>query len=121
MWAFEQIAPELREKLPPRPGYLGSLAADPPPCLACRPVRAHWLAIPSMRQWLGGPPADGAGWHDGAADDDDDFAHARQAGLSEIAATFCDIRQQQIAMLDELAQVDWKRLGRRSGATSRSR
>ena len=60
VWAFEQIAPELRDKLPPRPGYLGTWP----------PIRHVWhvalyertLVIPSMRQWLGGPPADGAGW-----------------------------------------------------------
>jgi len=106
VWAFEQIAPELHDELPPAPGYLGTWP----------PIRHVWhvakyercLVIPSMRQWLGGLPADGAGWHDDAADDDDDFVRARQEGLSEIVATFCDIRRKQIVMLDELAQVDWE-------------
>ena len=105
VWAFEQIAPELRNKLPPRPGYLGTWP----------PIRHVWhvalyertLVIPSMRQWLGGPLADGAGWTEGD-EDDQAFAQAYQAGLSDVVATFCDLRRQQIVMLDELEQVDWE-------------
>jgi hypothetical protein len=105
VWAFEQIAPDLHDKLPPRPGYLG----------AWPPIRHVWhvalyertLAIPSMRQWLGGPPADGAGWTEGD-EDDQAFAQARHAGLSDAVAAFCDLRRQQILMLDQLEQVDWE-------------
>jgi hypothetical protein len=105
VWAFEQIAPELHDKLPPRPGYLGSWP----------PIRHIWhvalyertLVIPSMRQWLGGPPADGAGWTEGD-DDDDAFARAQQEGLANVVAVFSDIRRQQIVMLDALAQMDWE-------------
>jgi hypothetical protein len=105
VWALEQIAPELHDKLPPRPGYLGSWP----------PIRHIWhfsqyeryLVIPSMRQWLCYPPADGAGWTEGDADDAN-FARVQQDGLSEVVATFCDIRRQQIVMLDELELVDWE-------------
>ena len=98
VWAFEQIAPGLHGKLPPTPGYLGKWP----------PIRHVWhvaqyercLAIPSMRQWLGGPPADGVGWTEGDADDIA-FARAYQDGLSEIVTAFCDIRRQQIDMLDD--------------------
>jgi hypothetical protein len=105
VWAFEQIGRDLHHKLPPRPGYLGSWP----------PIRHIWhvaryertLVIPSMRQWLGAPLADGDGWHEGD-DDDVDFAQACQQGLGDVVAAFCDIRLQQIAMLNELAQVDWE-------------
>jgi hypothetical protein len=105
VWAFEQIAPELRDKLPPRPGYLGTWS----------PIRHVWhvalyertLAMPSMRQWLGGPPADGAGWTEGD-EDDAAFALVSQAGLPDVVAAFRDIRRQQIALLDDLAHVDWE-------------
>jgi len=105
VWAFQQIAPDLRDKLPPRPGYLGSW----PPIRHVWHVAQYerWLVIPSMCQWLGGPPADGAGWYEGEADDAN-FARAYKDGLPEIVATFCDLRRQQILMLDALAQVDWE-------------
>ena len=104
VWAFEQIAPALHYKLPPAPGYLGTWP----------PIRHVWhvaryercLVIPSMRQWLGGPPADGAGWTEGDADDDA-FARAQRRGLEDVAAAFREIREQQILMLDELADIDW--------------
>ena len=105
VWASEQIAPALHYQLPPRPGYLGTWP----------PIRHVWhvtkyectLVIPSMCQWLGGPLADGEGWHEGD-DDDDDFARACQSGLADVVAAFCDIRRQQIVMLDELERVDWE-------------
>jgi len=105
VWAFEQIAPERHDKLPPRPGYLGTWP----------PIRHVWhvakyercLVIPSMRQWLGGPLADGEGWHEGEADDDA-FAHARLEDLSDVTGHFRDLRRQQIDMLDELASMDWE-------------
>lgn len=105
VWAFEQIPSELRDKLPPRPGYLGTWP----------PIRHVWhvalyersLAMPSMSQWLGSPPADGAGWAEGD-EDDVAFEQACQAGLSDVVATFRDQRRQQIAMLDELAKADWE-------------
>jgi hypothetical protein len=105
VWAFEQIAPHLRDKLPPRPGYLGTWP----------PIRHIWhvalyertLVIPSMRQWLGDPLPDGAGWTEGNQDDVA-FAQAQQAGLADVVATFCDIRRRQIVMLDALEEVDWE-------------
>ena len=36
------------------------------------------------------------------------FANAYQAGLSDVVATFCDLRRQQIVMLDALEQADWE-------------
>ena len=33
---------------------------------------------------------------------------AQQDGLADVVAAFCDFRQQQIVMLDELTQVDWE-------------
>jgi hypothetical protein len=105
VWAFEQIAAERHDKLPPRPGYLGSWP----------PIRHVWhvalyertLVLPSMRQWLGGPLADGSGWTEGA-EDDQAFAQAQQTGLGDVVAAFRDARWQQIAMLNELAQLDWE-------------
>jgi hypothetical protein len=35
-------------------------------------------------------------------------AQARHAGLSDAVAAFCDLRRQQILMLDQLEQVDWE-------------
>ena len=47
VWAFEQIAPELRDKLPPRPGYLGAW----PPIRHMWHVALYerWLVIPHQR------------------------------------------------------------------------
>jgi hypothetical protein len=102
VWAYEQIPEELLYRLPPAPGYLGTWP----------PTRHVWhvaeyercLVIPSMRQWLGGPLADPEAWHD----EDADWESARATGLAEVAAYFCDIRRQQIDMLDLLADVDWE-------------
>jgi hypothetical protein len=100
-WAFSQIPPALREKLPPDPGYLGTWP----------PVRHVWhvseyercLAIPAMYLWLDGPMPPDEDW----PDDDDAWAKAQARGLDGLIAEFRRVRQQQIDLLDRLAAVDW--------------
>ena len=100
-WAFSQIPPSLREKLPPAPPYLGTWP----------PARHVWhvaeyercLAIPSMCQWLGGsiPPYDA--WQD----DDEPWAKVQKRGFEDLTSAFRHVRQQQIELLDQLATSDW--------------
>jgi hypothetical protein len=102
VWAFSQIPPYLREDLPPDPGYLGTWP----------PVRYVWhiteyercLALPSMKQWLGGPIPTGEDW----PDDDEAWAKVQKRGFDALAAAFRDIRKQQIDLLDQLVQVNWQ-------------
>ena len=56
-----------------------------------------------MKQWLGDSLPAG----DSRKDDDEAFALARQQGLESVVATFRQIRQQQIDMLDALSTTDW--------------
>ena len=54
MWAFSQVDPELLHLCPPNPNYLG----------LWQPARLVWhvteyercIAIPIMKQWVGGAP-----------------------------------------------------------------
>ena len=100
-WAFEQLPLEWHYRLPPSPKYMGTW----------EPIRHVWhvlgyerdLVIPSMQQWLGGRLPAGDSWKD----DDEAFALARQQGLESVVATFRQIRQQQIDMLDALSTTDW--------------
>lgn len=100
-WAFAQIPSARLQELPPRPGYLGTWP----------PSRHVWhvteyercQVIPSMRQWLGGDlPADDA-W----LDDDATWTKVAQRDIDTLTATFRQVRQQQLDLLDALAQADW--------------
>ncbi|HSK88753.1 MAG TPA: DinB family protein [Anaerolineales bacterium] len=100
-WAYSQIAPVLRESMPPDPDYFGTWP----------PARHVWhvteyercLVIPSMNQWLGAarPPEDA--W----PDDDHTWAQVQQQGIEELPSAFRRIRQQQIDLLDKLTHTDW--------------
>lgn len=101
LWAFAQIPAELREQLPPDPAYLGTWP----------PVRHVWhvteyercLVLPSMRQWLGDSMPDDDAW----PDDDDAWASVEDRSYAALSESFRNIRQQQIKLLDQLADVDW--------------
>lgn len=102
VWAARQLPPAYHHAFPPDPNYLGTW----------EPARHVWhvaeyercLALPSMRQWIGGPLPDGATW----PDDDRAWASARHQSLEELCVAFQTVRQAQIALLDELAALDWE-------------
>jgi hypothetical protein len=102
LWAARQLPPAYHLGFAPDPQYLGTW----------EPARHVWhvaeyercLALPSMRQWAGGPLPDGAAWHD----DDQAWAAVRDQPLEQHCAAFQAIRQAQIALLDELADADWQ-------------
>jgi hypothetical protein len=101
VWAFAQIDASLYERLPPAPGYLGTWP----------PARHVWhvteyercLVVPSMRQWLGGDLASEDAW----PDDDATWAAVRCREFDALADAFQAVRQEQIQLLDQLADVDW--------------
>jgi hypothetical protein len=70
-WSVEQLSRQYDFAFPPEPGYLG----------AWEPARHVWhvteyercLALPAMRQWLGGELPPEGSW----PDDDDSWAQAR--------------------------------------------
>lgn len=103
VWAFGQIDADLHKHLPPRPSYLGLWP----------PARHVWhvteyercLAVPSMKQWLGGalPPDNDDLW----PDTDEAWRDAQERTFDELVAAFRAVRQEQIAMLDQLETVDW--------------
>ncbi|MFK7802735.1 MAG: DinB family protein [Anaerolineae bacterium] len=101
VWAFSQISPQLQDSLPPAPDLLGDWS----------PVRHVWhvteyerhLALPSMKQSLGGPMPNGEAWVavDNAWDD------VQNRGFDLLTSEFRDVRQQQIDLLDKLIDTDW--------------
>jgi hypothetical protein len=101
VWAFSRIEPHRYELAPPEPGYLGTWS----------PARLVWhvteyercLAYPSMKQWLGGPMPANDAW----PDDDAAWAAVQDRSYEALTARFMTVRQQQIALLDELVQADW--------------
>lgn len=102
IWGISQLNPSLLDKVPVEPEYLGTWP----------PLRHVWhvteyercLAIPSMKQWLGGPlPAEDA-WQDS----DDAWAAVQDKNLATLSAAFLQVRQQQIDLLVQLANVDWQ-------------
>lgn len=100
-WAFEQLPKEWHYQLPPDARYLGTWP----------PIRHVWhvagyerdLVIPSMKQWLGGTMPAGDSWKD----DDATFEVDCAQEMDHIVDQFRQVRQQQIDLLDQLADVDW--------------
>jgi hypothetical protein len=101
-WGFSQIPADLQNQLPVEPGYLGTW----------QPLRHVWhvteyercLALPAMQQWLGAPLPPG----DAFKDDDDTWAAVLDKSPAVLTASFCKVRQEQIALLGQLASVDWE-------------
>jgi hypothetical protein len=101
-WAFARIEPQFRLALPPDPDYFGTWPA----------ARLIWhvteyercLALPSMRQWLGGPKPESDSWHD----EDPAWEKASRDSLDILLERFTSIRQAQINLLDQLQAVDWE-------------
>ena len=99
-WAFEQIDEARLLTLPPYPDYLGTW----------EPARHVWhvteyerdLVIPSMREWLGVERGE-LHW----PDDDGSWAAVSDKSRSGLLDSFWEVRNAQLAMLDELADVDW--------------
>jgi len=100
VWGFAQLNPEWLEQTPPDPQSLGTWPA----------LRHLWhvteyercLALPSMQLWLGGPlPAEDA-WDNS----DEAWATLPDKNPPALIAAFLDVRQQQIALLDQLEGVD---------------
>lgn len=102
LWAARQLPHTSHFAFPPDPGYLGRW----------EPARHVWhvaeyercLALPSMRQWLGEPIPDGANW----PDDDHTWAAVRHLSLEDHCLAFQTVRQAQIALLEELVELDWQ-------------
>lgn len=101
VWGAEQLDTNYHFALPPEPDYLGTW----------EPARHVWhvaeyercLAVPTMRQWLGGPLPPEDAW----PDDDASWENARRQPMSELLAAFRAIRQEQLQLLESLAGADW--------------
>ncbi|MCA0457854.1 MAG: hypothetical protein LCI00_28065 [Chloroflexi bacterium] len=101
-WAFSAIDPAYHQSKPPE-ARLGLWS----------PARHVWhvtgyercIAMPTMRQWLGAPPLpdDDRIWPNG----DDDWAAVANQPADIYMQAFWDVRNEQIALLDALAVVDW--------------
>ena len=95
-WAVEQVPPERRRTAPPE--NLGEWPA----------IRHAYhmlsyerdIALPSMRQWLGGPKIEDEGF-------DDDSAWEREQDLDSILARFRQVRAEQIALLAQFDPSHW--------------
>ena len=101
-WAFSQVTPSHRRRIPPDPGYMGTWS----------PARLVWhvteyercLALPSMRQWLGGSMPGENPWPD---DDATWLAAESRCSDDDLIAAFHAVRQEQIQLLDKLESIDW--------------
>ncbi len=95
-WAVEQVPARRRYFRPPR--ALGDWPAARHPFHLL--YYEETFALPSMRQWLGAPrpPLDG---HDEAA------AWKNAPDLEDVIARFRAVRAEQVALVSELAAVDW--------------
>lgn len=102
VWGVEQIAPSLLDQLPVEPKYLGTW----PPLRHVWHVTEYerWLALPTMKQWLGEPLPPGDAWRD----DDPDWAAVGDKSQQSLSAAFQQVRQQQIDLLDQLTGADWQ-------------
>ena len=99
-WAYAQIQAEYRAQIPPDPPYFGTW----PPARHVWHVTEYerYLALPSMYEWLDIQPPD-----DDWPDDDAAWAAAQSKGIDGLVAEFRRVRQQQIDLLDRLADLDW--------------
>lgn len=57
--------------------------------------------IPTLREWLGGPPAVGV------TDDEEDAAFAERPPLDDIRARFRALRELQVRLVRECATLAW--------------
>lgn len=102
VWAAQQLDPSYSMRLPPEPGYLGTWP----------PARHVWhvaeyercLVIPTMQQWLGAPFREELEW----PDDDATWITLQHESLDTFLSTFCAARHEQLALLDQLNEVDWQ-------------
>jgi len=98
VWAVEQMPPERRFVPPPLPFGEWSAARHAFHLL----FYERTIALPSMRQWLGGPPpatfgtSEETAWGDRAADD-----------LEGLLAAFREIRTEQIGLLPQFDASAW--------------
>jgi hypothetical protein len=101
IWAFEQIEPELHRAIPPVSDPLGLW----PPARHVWHVAGYerWIALPSMRQWVGDPIPDGDAW----VDTDETWAAVQDQPVETFVEAFRAVRAEQIQLLDELTAVDW--------------
>jgi hypothetical protein len=99
IWAFSRIEPGFHDQLPPFPDYMGTWT----------PSHHVWhitdcerdLSIPAMRLWLGEAlPAD-------EHDEEAEWAAVTDRSYEALAAGVRTVRQEQIALLQALAAVDW--------------
>lgn len=101
-WAVSQIDPSLHHVQPP-PELADYMGAWPP-------ARHVWhlalyercIALPSMRQFIGGPPLSDdpcPGW--------DDWSGASGRPIDSYVTELRAIRAEQIAFLDETVEADW--------------
>lgn len=101
VWAFSQINPARQCQFPPEPEYFGQWT----------PARHVWhvteyercLALPTMRQWMNEPMPPQDAW----TDDDAAWSAAQDRKPEELVAAFRTVRAAQIALLDQLATMDW--------------
>lgn len=102
IWAVEQIPPERCYALPPFPLGEWSAARHAFHML----FYERTFALPSMRQWLGGPPPDVFGLSEEAA-----WAGGPAGGsapnLDELQASFREIRVEQVELLPEFSDSAW--------------
>ena len=102
VWAFSRVDPAYRLRLPPDADYLGTWS----------PARHVWhvaeyercLALPSMQQWVGGAMPGEDAW----ADDDATWEAVGDRTFDALVEAFLRVRQEQIALLDQLAPIDWE-------------
>jgi hypothetical protein len=101
VWAFQQIESVLYFNLPPAPHYLGLW----PPLRHVWHVAEYerWIALPSMRQWLGDPIPNGDAW----PNDDEAWSAVQDRSVEDFIADFQAVRQEQIALIDQFTTDDW--------------
>jgi hypothetical protein len=100
VWAVQQVA-ENRLYLQPETPVLGEWSAARHAYHMLHYEQTY--AIPSMRQWLGGPVPDAAGVNE-------DAAWQEEHKLAEVLRKFRVIRAQQIAMLTQFEDTTWEEL-----------
>ncbi|MBM2848116.1 MAG: hypothetical protein HW418_1058, partial [Anaerolineales bacterium] len=96
-WSVEQVPPERRYVPPPRPLGEWSAARHAFHLL----YYEQTIALPSMRQWLGGPMSFLRG-------PDEDAAWGRGQAVESLLAQFREIRAEQIAILPQCDDALWE-------------